>query len=453
VGGRGGRQIYHSAVTGVSARLALARVMLLVTACSMTLLAACVSRADVLTFSGSALGSEGAVVRRQLERFAASHPARPVQIRVTPDAADQRHQLYVQWLNAWTPDPDVLQLDVIWTPEFAAAGWILPLDGFGQSANDTDFFSAPLRASRWLGHLYAIPWFVDVGVLYWRTDLVAAPPATFDALVAAGRDAIANHRGKDGFVWEGARYEGLVAVFLEHLAGFGGRILDDDGHVAVDTPEAIRALTFMRRSIDDFGVVPASVLTWQEEQARFAFQNGRALFMRNWPYAASLMRQPAESAVAGRFAVAAMPHDLGSSMAAPGSSAGLGGSALGGSVLAINARSRHPGAAWALVRYLTDPEQMLERARVVGQLPPRRSLYDGDRLAGLLPIAPAEARRLIDSAIPRPVTPIYTQLSGILQIHLHRALTHQEEPGSALSHAATDMRRALAAAGLPGGEW
>jgi multiple sugar transport system substrate-binding protein len=440
-------------VTGVSARLAPARVMMLVTACSMTLLAACTSRADVLTFSGSALGSEGAVVRRQLERFAASHPALPVQIRVTPDAADQRHQLYVQWLNAWTPEPDVLQLDVIWAPEFAAAGWIRPLDGFDRSANDPDFFGAPLRASRWLGHLYAIPWFVDVGVLYWRTDLVAAPPATFDALVAASRDAIASHSVTAGFVWEGARYEGLVAVFLEHLAGFGGRILDDDGLVVVDAPQAIRALTFMRRSIDDFGVVPASVLTWQEEQARFAFQNGRALFMRNWPYAASLMQEPAESAVAGRFAVAAIPHDLGSSMPAPGSSGGpFGGSALGGSVLAINARSRHPDAAWALVRYLTESEQMLERARVIGQLPPRRSLYDGDRLAGLLPIPPAEARRLIDRAIPRPVTPIYTQLSGILQLHLHRALTHQEEPGAALSHAAHDMRRALSAAGLPGGE-
>ena len=231
--------------------------MMLVTACSLMPLAACASRADVLTFSGSAVGSEGAVVRRQLERFAASHPALPVQIRVTPDAADQRHQLYVQWLNAWTPDPDVLQLDVIWAPEFAAAGWIQPLDGFDRSANDADFFSAPLRASRWLGHLYAIPWFVDVGMLYWRTDLLAAPPATFDALVAASRDAIANHRVAEGFVWEGARYEGLVAVFLEHLAGFGGRILDDDGRVAVDTPEAIRALTFMRRSIDDVGVVPA----------------------------------------------------------------------------------------------------------------------------------------------------------------------------------------------------
>ncbi len=69
-------------------------------------------------------------MRRQLARFAARHPGMRVELQVTPDAADQRHQLYVQWLNARAPIPDILQLDVIWTPEFAAAGWILPLDAF-----------------------------------------------------------------------------------------------------------------------------------------------------------------------------------------------------------------------------------------------------------------------------------------------------------------------------------
>ena len=93
-------------------------------------LTACGRPPDRLTFSGSVLGAEGAVVRRQIARFEAEHGVR-VEVRPTPDAADQRHQLYVQWLNAWSPDPDILQLDVIWTPEFAAAGWIRPLDAFG----------------------------------------------------------------------------------------------------------------------------------------------------------------------------------------------------------------------------------------------------------------------------------------------------------------------------------
>jgi multiple sugar transport system substrate-binding protein len=133
-----------------------------------------------------------------------------------------------------------------------------------------------------------------------------------------------------------------------------------------------------------------------------------------------------------------MPHAPGGSSAA----------ALGGAQLAINTRSRQPQAAWELVRYLTAPEQMIERAQVAGQFPARRSVYDDPRMQGALPIAPADARRIIDRAVPRPVTPVYSQLSGILQIHVHRALTRQEEPAAALSAAALAMRRLLASAGL-----
>ncbi|MGH7507659.1 MAG: extracellular solute-binding protein, partial [Longimicrobiales bacterium] len=177
---------------------------------------------NVLTVSGSALGTEADVLRRQVFRFEASHPGWQVEIRVTPDAADQRHQLYVQWLNARAEMPDVLQLDVVWTPEFAAAGWILPLDGFEPPVDS--FFPASIDANRWDGELYAIPWFVDVGMLYWRTDLMAEPPATLARLTAEAKAAQASGVPY-GFVWQGARYEGLVTVFVEFLGAMGGRIL------------------------------------------------------------------------------------------------------------------------------------------------------------------------------------------------------------------------------------
>jgi multiple sugar transport system substrate-binding protein len=395
---------------------------------------ACGGRApDVLTFSGSVLGAEGAIVRRQIERFASEHRDLAIEIRVTPDSADARHQLYVQWLNAWAPEPDVLQLDVIWTPEFAAAGWILPLDRF---APDTaDFFPAALTANRWRDQLFALPWFVDVGMLYWRTDLLDAAPSTFDELAADAQLHMASDAVSQGLVWQGARYEGLVCVFLEHLVAFGGRILDDRGAVVVDSPEAVRALTFMRQSVAD-GIVPRAVLTWQEEQTRFAFQNGNALFMRNWPYAAALMND-ADSAVAKRFATAPMPSAGGSAAAT-----------LGGAQLAINARSRHPEAAWRLIQFLTAPAQMIERAQAAGQFPARPSLYETDVLTGALPVPPHDARRIIDRAVPRPVTPIYTELSSELQVHLHRALTDQERPADALSAAAARMRAILRRSGL-----
>jgi multiple sugar transport system substrate-binding protein len=392
----------------------------------------------VVTLPGSAVGAEAEVLRLQLERFAQLHPhIRVIQSR-TPDAADQRHQLYVQWLNARAEDPDILQLDVIWTPEFAAAGWVMPLDRFQPDAED--FFPATLEANRWRGRLYALPWFVDVGMLYWRTDLLAAPPASYEELVQAAVHAREAQGLRYGLVWQGARYEGLVTVFVEYLAAFGGEILDARGRVSVDSAAAVRALEAMRAAIDQQRIVPRDALGWHEEETRFAFQNGHALLMRNWPYAYPLMQRSRDSPVAGRFAVAPMPAAAGGRAAAT----------LGGSQLAINANSDHPEAAYAVIAFLTHPDQMLERARLAGQYPARRSLYRGDALSEALPVPPAEAQRIIERALPRPVTPVYTQLSGMLQIRLHRALTGQQEPAAALAEAAREMRALLASVGLAG---
>jgi multiple sugar transport system substrate-binding protein len=384
-----------------------------------------------LTISGSAVGAEAQVLREQIDRFRTARPGRDVTIRITPDAADQRHQLYVQWLNARAPEPDILQLDVIWTAEFAAAGWIEPLDRFEPRTGA--YFPASIAAQRWNGSLFALPWFMDVGLLYWRTDLAPNPPHTLDELISQAQRARDSGAVPFGLVWQGARYEGLVTVFVEFLGAFGGTILDDRGSVTVDSPAAVQALTFMRNAIRN-GIVPPAVLGWQEEQTRFAFQNGQAMFMRNWPYARPLLADSATSTVAGRFAVAAMPASDG----------GRPTAALGGSALAINAFSAHKQDAWALLRFLLAPEQMLERARVTGQYPPRRDLYGTRELDAALGTDSQSLVTILDAAAARPATPVYTELSDILQVSLHRALSGQQAPDEALRSAANDMRALLA---------
>jgi len=333
----------------------------------------------VITFSGSALGAEGEVLARQVARFEVANPSIRVRVQHTPDDATQRHQLFVQWLNARAGEPDVLQLDVVWTPEFAAAGWVLALDRWHPTASD--FFPATIAANTWADSLFAMPWFMDVGMLYWRTDLFRAAPKTMDELtddVSRARRAGTPY----GIVWQGARYEGLVTGFLEYLGAFGGRVMTEDGRVIVDSPEGIRALMFMRQLLTS-GATPAEVLTWHEEESRFAFQNANAAFMRNWPYAVTIMNVPRDSRVAGKFAVAPMPAAAGGSPTAT----------LGGSALAINAFTGHPDAAWKLVEFLCAPDQMLERSRL-GGYPPRRALYDDPRLAGVIPIPVALARSI-----------------------------------------------------------
>jgi multiple sugar transport system substrate-binding protein len=388
-----------------------------------------------LAFAGSAVGREGEILRRQLASFEARHPGTRVEIRSVPDAADQQHQLYVQWLNAHAPEPDVLQLDVIATPEFAAAGWILPLDPFHPATDE--FFPVTIDANRWKGTLYALPWFVDVAMLYWRTDLLNEAPATFDEVSSVVARAQREHGLPFGFVWSGARYEGLVTVFLEYLHGFGGRFFDAAGRVAVDSEAGIRGLTALSDAVHRDRISPADVLAWQEEQTRFAFQSGKSVVMRNWPYAYPLLGDRSASTVAGKFAVALMPH----------ASGGTSVATLGGQQLAINARTRHPELAYALLQFLTSPEQMLERARTAGEYPSRPALYDADELA-TLGAPPGQIRRIIEHAVPRPITPVYAELSELLQINLHSALTRQQEPAAALHEAAGAMNDVLARAGL-----
>ncbi|MBC7171554.1 MAG: extracellular solute-binding protein, partial [Polyangiaceae bacterium] len=239
-----------------------------------------------------------------------------------------------------------------------------------------------------------------------------------------------------GLVWQGARYEGLVTVFVEYLTAFGGQILDRYGKAALDSPQGRAALETMRASLEQ-GIVPRAVLGFQEEQARFAFQSGRALFMRNWPYAFALMQKP-DSRVRGRFGVMAMP-------AGP---EGRPAATLGGSQLAINANTDQPEAARRVVRFLLAPAQMLERARAVGQFPPRRSLYRTRELALALPIAPERVQAIIESSVARPSIPVYAELSDILQIHLHRCLSGQEGTEDALRRAASEIDALLSRVGL-----
>jgi multiple sugar transport system substrate-binding protein len=244
-----------------------------------------------------------------------------------------------------------------------------------------------------------------------------------------------------GIVSQGARYEGLITGFVEYLGAFGGRIIDDKGEVVVNRPEAVRALEFMRDELYKTHVAPLDVLTWHEEEARFAFQNGNAAFMRNWPYPVAAMSDTSQSKVAGKFTVSPMP----ASATAPN---GHSTAALGGAQLAINAYTDHPAAAYKLIAYLTAPDQMLERAQVVSQYPTRPALYSDPRMRGTIGIPLENARRAIESATPRPVTPIYTELSEILQIELHRALVRQVEPQEALNSAAARINALIERTGM-----
>jgi multiple sugar transport system substrate-binding protein len=379
-------------------------------------------------------GPEEAFAKEQLQGFHRLHPNIRVAYQATPSSASDRHTLYVTWLSSHSPDIDVLNLDVIWVPEFAAAGWLLPLNAATAGLSLDDFLPAGLACSRYQGKLYSLPWFADAGLLYYRKDLYAtagvAPPRTFADLLKVW--GLKKQFGLPyGFLFQGQTYEGLVCVALEFMWSNGGGIFDEAGRLTLDQPRNQEALKTLVNLIYRDEVSPLAVATFQEEDCRHAFEQGYAVLMRNWPYAYPLLNQ-ADSRVQGKFGVLPLVHGPN----------GKPTSCFGGGCLGINAFSRHPAAAWKLVHFLLSRKNLKRRAQVLGMLPPISSLFDDPDLEAQFPYL-KRLKEVFIQARPRPITPLYSFISQILQVHFSRALTRQETPQEALERGQAEIAGVL----------
>jgi multiple sugar transport system substrate-binding protein len=243
-------------------------------------------------------------IPRLLADFEARHPGVRVKAESLPSSTDEQRQYLVINLEGGYPGFDVMMLDVIWVPEFARAGWLLDLTPAFAPAQLDAFFPSAVQAARYGDRLWGVPWNMNVGLLYYRSDLLArhglAPPATYADLVAQVEQIRGAERTPrlDGFVWQGRQYEGLVVNVLEGLWARGTDLLGPDGTIFPDPERAEAQLSFMRALIER-GVSPAWTTAADEELCRRAFGQGQAVFMRSWPYALDLLEQP-DSPVRGK---------------------------------------------------------------------------------------------------------------------------------------------------------
>lgn len=364
------------------------------------------------------------VENRLLKEFEVTTGIRVVQ-RIMPASSDLQHQQYVTWLAARDRSIDVYLIDLIWVAEFAAAGWIRPLDDRVPPEARRDFLPVPLASAVYEGRLYAVPRFTESGLLYYRRDLVPTPPATWEdlrqlALPKAGG-------GPAGYVFQGKQYEGLVVNFLELLWSAGGDVVGPDGRVALNGPAGVTALTFLVELVGSHAA-PLGVLTYMERESLQEFLEGRALLHRNWSYAWSLVQREG-SKVRGKVGVAPLPSWDGRRP---------GVAALGGWHLAISAHSKRAGAAWRLIGFLTSPYAQKVKAIGEGRLPTLAALYSDPEVLRANPHF-AQLPRSLAHARHRPASPFYPRLSGVLQTYLSRALVGSLSPQAALDRAAREI--------------
>jgi multiple sugar transport system substrate-binding protein len=328
-------------------------------------------------------------------------------------------------------------LDVIWVPEFARAGWLLDLTPFLQPGDLAPHFPVAIEPATQDGRIWALPWFANVGLLYYRKDLLAkyglGPPGAYPELVAQVERIKAGERDPrlDGFLWQGKQYEGMVVNVLEGFWANGTDVLDSSGRAFPDPARAEEVLAFMR-SLIERGVSPPWVTAADEELTRRPFQDGRAIFLRNWPYAMDLFEQPG-SAVRGKVGIAALPRHA--------HGAGVGSS--GGAHLGVFRHTRHPQAAAALVRFLASEPAQRAMAEGAALSPSRMALYHDAALLRGHPSFPA-IFALAQAARPRPVIPYYLMLSTMLQPHFSAALVGIKTPRRAVADARQELTHLLA---------
>jgi multiple sugar transport system substrate-binding protein len=363
-----------------------------------------------------------------LREFEAAHPGVRVGSEALPASSDEAHQLYVVNLEGQSAGFDVMMLDVIWVPEFARAGWLLDLSPRVRPEELRVYFPSAAAAATWSGRVWALPWNMNVGLLYYRADLLAryglGPPQTWDELVAQVERIRAGERdGRlEGYVWQGKQYEGMMVNVLEALWANDTDLLGADERVFPDRQRAAEALAFLRRLIER-GVSPRWITAADEELSRRAFGDGHAIFLRNWPYVLDLLEAP-DSPVRGRVGIAPLP---GRSR----DTAGRG--STGGSHLGVARHTAHPVEALALARFLTG--ERAQRALLAGTLyPTLMPLYRDPLLLKEHPWLP-RIHALMLGGRPRPVTPNYLLLSTTLQPDFSAVLVGLKSPERAIEEA------------------
>jgi trehalose/maltose transport system substrate-binding protein len=374
--------------------------------------------ADLTIVHGS-VGRDQEVLRSQLDKFEAE-TGHTVTIVSMPESTTDQFGQYRLWLSAQSSDIDVYRLDVIWAPQLA--DHFIDLNEATRDIQD-QFIPSTLEGQTVDGRLVALPMFIGAPALYYRQDLLEKHgeqvPATWEELTATAQRILEAERAEgnsdlQGFVFQGAAYEGLTCNAMEWVASYGGgNFVEPDGSIGINNPQAAEALTLAASWIGT--IAPEGVLNYKEEDARGVFQSGNAIFMRNWNYAYALV-QGDDSPVKGLVGVSELPSG----------GEGLSSAAtLGGWELGVSKYSENQEAAIELVKFLNNYENQKERAIITSRPPTLTAVYNDPDVAAEQPFIPLW-KPVLDGTLARPSAAAkrkYNEASSLFWTAVHNTLS------------------------------
>jgi trehalose/maltose transport system substrate-binding protein len=385
-----------------------------------------------VSISCSSLGIEMELCRDGAQAWA-KKTGNEVKLVSTPADAQERLALYQSLLASKSDKVDVFQIDVVWPG--ILANQFLDLNQFIEPGKLDGYFQTLIANNTVDGKLVAVPWFVDAGMLYYRKDLLdkyqLKVPETWADLEQAAKTVMQGEPGIQGYVWQGRAYEGLVCNALEWIvSNGGGGLLDNAGKTTFSNPQATAALDRAKGWIGT--ISPQGVLGYDEEQARGAFQSGKAVFMRNWPYAWALVNA-GDSPIKDKVGVAPLPKGDGDKAVHTGT--------LGGQGLAVSKYSANPKEAVDLVLYLAGAEEEKRRAVKGAFNPSLKSVYNEPELKNDAFFSTFS--KILESIATRPAAVAgkgYNQFSSQFVRAVHATLQGQSNAEDNLSSIRTSWK-------------
>ena len=317
-------------------------------------------------------------------------------VQMTNDSGQMHDQLMTS-LSAKSSEYDVISMDVVWAGEFAAAGYLNPIDKDMYAAKlDKKLYNAgSMSAGNYMGKQYTLPLFPDLGLLYFRSDIVSATEAaklvsgkyTYNDLAAMAKKYKGKGGTTDGFVYQSKQYEGLTCNVTEFTGAF------KDVKAGLETMKTFTTSSF----------VPKDILNYTEAETANSFVNGKSVFARNWPYQYANLTASVKPSQVG---IAPLPK----------------GSTVGGWILGINKNSKNAAGAFEFIKYASGWTGQMIMSRLGAHLPGYNYLLNDARVGN--PMLQIEGfKNAIKTTISRPVTPQYSKTSDIIQVNVHKYLS------------------------------
>lgn len=349
------------------------------------------------------------------------------------DVPNESRSIYVTNFIARNSKPDIIAVDVIWPGDFAARGWIAPIEEFFGDEALAEYIPGFLAAAQVDGHTYAIPLYIDGIHLFYRADLLQKygleVPSTWEALIAAAETVVEGEANPDlaGFISMWAKIEGLFMNWLAFFQGAGGTFFDADGNLAINNEAGVKSLSTMVGMLES-GVAPESILTFRPNDARLLFQQERAVFLMVQDFVLAPLTAD-DSPVKDAVEFTRVPFFEGNDM--------TNTTVIGGFLLAVNKHSENVEAAADFIKCFTSYESQVQAGLIQGKVPTRPAVYDDERIAEEAPgVAALGANFVYAFARPSAQTgTAYPEISEIMQTEISAALLGEKTPEQALADA------------------